>query len=644
MKAGDEEKGTLTSGIDIEIAPTLLERARLGILLVACALCAFLLFDLVFTHKRFAVLLSLSLVRLALCIAAYMYLLREPSHRRVTAVALAVVALTVASSSVMSSLRGEYESNALLCVAMAMGAAALLPWGVRAQAAAVGFCAVALLHNIWFVGADPLVWLAHPSAVMAVSAFAVSLYIAHDVERFRLQTARHNAQARESAALLKADQDLIAALHRAELLYLSDAGRSEVFGALLEILLELTGSRYGFVGEVYFVQAGFSASEAKHPRIRAYAARRTGGTSGSSSASSAEGIELEGIERVFGELLDKHVPVFVDHVPDSLLPSGHVGLGPVLGLPLKVGEELLGMIAIAGRPGGYDRSIIEYLRPLISTCAYLSNAYRQEAARSRAEDQVRLASAELEHRVRERTVELERANAELRLANRELEAFSYMVSHDLRGPLRAISGFSQVMLEEYESSLDDNAKNYLERIREGGLRLGRLIDDLLTLGRVTRAPLKRCRVDMSETACLLLDQLRVGCPQREVEKIVEAGLFAYADPDLLHELLKNLLDNAWKFSEPRPKTRIEFGSFASEEGTVYFVRDNGVGFDPAYQAKLFQPFERIHEPGRFAGTGMGLAIVERIALRHGGRAWAESSEEGATFFFTLGQGASTDRD
>jgi PAS domain S-box-containing protein len=249
---------------------------------------------------------------------------------------------------------------------------------------------------------------------------------------------------------------------------------------------------------------------------------------------------------------------------------------------------------------------------------------RDVTERHRAQAAIRSLNAELEDRVRRRTAELE-------VAFRELESFSYSVSHDLRAPLRGIEGFSQAILEDYGKRLDDTGRNYLERIRSATRRMGLLIEDLMALSRVSRQEMRLERVDLSALVVDIGADLVSAQGARDLQ--VAPGLLGQGDPKLLRLALWNLLDNAWKFTGRRPTGRVEFGR--APDG-AYFVRDNGAGFDMAYAHKLFAPFQRLHAADDFPGTGIGLAIVQRVVHRHDGRIWVEAAPDaGATFYFTL---------
>lgn len=234
---------------------------------------------------------------------------------------------------------------------------------------------------------------------------------------------------------------------------------------------------------------------------------------------------------------------------------------------------------------------------------------------------------------------LAQARAAAEAANLELEAFSYSVAHDLRAPLRGVDGFSRALLEDYADKFDDEGRGYLEHLRESAQRMGRLIDDLLALSRVTRSELAREQVDLSGLARSVAAQLRRAQPDRRIEIVIAAGMVVDGDARLLRIALENLLGNAWKFTGRSAEPRIELG-VTSGGDSAYFVRDNGAGFDMAYASKLFGAFQRLHSADEFEGTGIGLATVQRIINRHGGRIWAIGEvDRGATFCFTLGGGA-----
>jgi PAS domain S-box-containing protein len=265
--------------------------------------------------------------------------------------------------------------------------------------------------------------------------------------------------------------------------------------------------------------------------------------------------------------------------------------------------------------------------------------YHDSSQRVEAEQEIRRLNAELEQRVRARTAELE-------AANKELEAFSYSVSHDLRAPLRAIDGYTRLLASDYGDLLPPEAHEYLKNIREGGRHMTLLISDMLALSRLTRHVLTYQLLNLSNIAQAIADELQRSAPGRHVDFVIARGLAAEGDPGLIQILLQNLIGNAWKFSSKREHARIEFGSLPSSDppsqgeekrgGGVYFVRDNGAGFDMAHADTLFRAFQRLHTDTDFEGTGIGLTIVQRITERHGGRVWAEGEvDKGATFYFTL---------
>jgi signal transduction histidine kinase len=242
----------------------------------------------------------------------------------------------------------------------------------------------------------------------------------------------------------------------------------------------------------------------------------------------------------------------------------------------------------------------------------------------------------LHEQAKDAEIALEEKLNQAKALNKELEAFSYSVSHDLRAPLRSIDGFSQALLEDYAADLDAEAQDYLRRVRAGSQRMAHLIDDLLNLSRVTRSEMQRTRISLSRLARTVVAKLQQMHPDRKVDTRFVENATAYCDPKLVEVVLENLFSNALKFTMKNTRPIVEFGVTECEDGTAFFVRDNGVGFDMAYADKLFGAFQRLHSVHEFDGNGIGLATVQRIVHRHGGRVWAESQVgRGAAFYFTL---------
>ncbi len=281
----------------------------------------------------------------------------------------------------------------------------------------------------------------------------------------------------------------------------------------------------------------------------------------------------------------------------------------------------------ARQPSNHDQRLIDL-------CVYLAGiAIERQRSQKALQDSYSI----LEQRVLERTTQLA-------VANKELEAFSYSVSHDLRAPLRSVDGFSLTLLERYESLFDDKGKHYLHRIRAASQRMGQLIDDLLNLSRVTRSEMQRQTVDLSTIVTEIITDLQQSSEERTVEIKIQPQMIIQGDGRLLRVVLENLLNNAWKFTSKTQHPRIEFGILDRSGGVgdggsgVYFVRDNGAGFEMSYVHKLFGAFQRLHSTDEFPGTGIGLATSQRIIHRHGGEIWAEAEiDRGAAFYFTLPQ-------
>lgn len=306
-------------------------------------------------------------------------------------------------------------------------------------------------------------------------------------------------------------------------------------------------------------------------------------------------------------------------------------------VPLLPGEKLWGLLCIhqCRAPRQWQALDIEFVNQI----AYHLGIALQHAELLAQRQAELVERQKTEQRVQALNQGLRQALLELKSVNQELEAFSYSVSHDLRSPLRSIDGFSQALLEDYHDRLDATGKDYLRRIRAATGRMGDLIDNLLTLARVTRSALHLESVDLSAIAHRLCADLQESQPTRAVTCTIQPGLSALGDRHLLELVLENLLNNAWKFTSKHSQATIELGRMPQDNGIpVYFVRDDGAGFDMTYANKLFTPFQRLHGIQDFPGNGIGLATVQRIVRRHGGRVWAQGQVEGgATFYFTLAQ-------
>lgn len=327
-----------------------------------------------------------------------------------------------------------------------------------------------------------------------------------------------------------------------------------------------------------------------------------------------------GAERIFG-----YTAAEVIGQPISmLLPPGRMGEEPAIVERLKKGERVDPFETVRRRKDGQDIDVSVTISPIHDSRGRVvgaSKVARDISDRKRAEEAIA------------------RAKEATDAANRELEAFSYSVAHDLRAPLRGIDGFSLALLEDYGTQLDTDGQRYLNRVREEAQRMAQLIDSLLSLARITRGDLQRKPVDLSALARLIAERLQASEPDRRVEFRIADGLTINGDSRLFTIVLDNLLGNAWKFTRRQPHPVIELGTLEQDGQTVFFVRDNGAGFDMTFAAKLFGVFQRLHSPDEFEGLGIGLATVQRIIRRHEGRIWAEGSVGGgATFFFTVDDG------
>lgn len=270
--------------------------------------------------------------------------------------------------------------------------------------------------------------------------------------------------------------------------------------------------------------------------------------------------------------------------------------------------------------------------------AYLVKPFKPPDLRCVIEIALHKHAAELRLRENERWLEqtLQQRTAALEAANRELEAFNYSVAHDLRAPLRGIDSFSQLLIERYSQRLDTEGLAYLNRVRAAASRMSQLIDALLSLAQVGRSDMQPLDLDFSQLVQSVASEVAAANPDRSVPMVIAPGMRAYGDPRLLRVVVANLLENAWKFTARRQRPAVEVGPVQNTKLPTYYVRDNGAGFDPAYASRLFGAFQRLHPDREFPGTGIGLAIVQRVIARHGGTVWADSRpDQGATFYFTL---------
>jgi PAS domain S-box-containing protein len=334
---------------------------------------------------------------------------------------------------------------------------------------------------------------------------------------------------------------------------------------------------------------------------------------------------LEQVKILSEKVIQKGAPALFLSSDDSFVFLREGKMESLAIIPLTSSQTVIGALAIGSSSlDDFEGNRIEFLESL---GRQLVLGLERAKLHAKTLDW----TSELERKIAQRTSELEDAN-------KELESFSYSVSHDLRAPLRAIDGFSQALLEDYSSLLDGEGKDYLNRVRAGAQRMGWLIDDILTLSKVTRNEVVKERVDLSDMVTDILHEI-TGKEARSIERSVMPDIFAQADSRLIRIALANLLDNAFKFTSQKEKTRIEFGRTMQDQLPVYFVRDNGVGFDMSHAGKLFGVFQRLHDVRDFPGTGIGLATVQRVVRKHGGKIWAESIPgEGSTFFFTLQDG------
>jgi PAS domain S-box-containing protein len=303
-------------------------------------------------------------------------------------------------------------------------------------------------------------------------------------------------------------------------------------------------------------------------------------------------------------------------------PPGHVEITRHINIPVIFNSKIRLIAGVGNKKSDYTETDVKQLTLLMEGMWYLNE-------RIEISEKIRKLNLDLENRVKERTVQLE-------AVGKELSSFSYSISHDLRSPLRSIDGFSKAILEDYGNILDGQAHDYLNRVRAASQRMGDLLDDIITLTGVSKEGVHKETINLSEIAEKIISKYKMVDQNRDVEFIVTPNLEVQADPGLMEISLQNILGNSWKFTAKHPKARIEFGVITEGGKLVYFVKDDGVGFDMAYADKLFNAFQRMHTTAEYEGTGIGLATVHRIISLHGGKVWIESAiEKGTTLYFTL---------
>ncbi|MBM4147353.1 MAG: GAF domain-containing protein, partial [Nitrospira sp.] len=386
----------------------------------------------------------------------------------------------------------------------------------------------------------------------------------------------------------------------------------ELASQSLAIAEELTGSKFGFIHELN--EAGTMDNLAF-----TYPGGSASGMPYTDAAISLKNIPVRGI---YSNIISKGISMIVNdpasHLDRVGLPKGHPPLTAFLGVPLKQGEKVIGLIGLANKKSGYDTDDQQAIE-------MLSVAFVEALTRIRSENIIKTLNKELEQSI-----------DEISHANKELEAFSYSVSHDLRAPLRAIDGFTEILLRDYEANLDQEGKRVLSIIVGNTKKMGQLIDELLSLSRLGRADMYFSSIDMKALANELYLELTTPEMQQRIDFQLSDLCNVYGDPTLIRQVWFNLIANAIKFSSHRERAVISITCKKEKDQTEYCIKDNGAGFNMQYAGKLFNVFQRLHNEKEFEGTGVGLAIVQRVIHRHGGKVWAEGeADKGAAFFFSL---------
>jgi signal transduction histidine kinase len=425
-------------------------------------------------------------------------------------------------------------------------------------------------------------------------------------------------RAEETLVLQSLRLAILLELHRLE-----DASAKEVFDYCLDAVIMVTQSRLSFIGLIDENESTMSIHAWSKDAMRQCA-----------MDDKPRHFPVAG-SGLWGDCIRQRGPVLVNDYDAPLphkkgYPAGHVPLERLLCVPVFAGERIVAVAAVANKEKAYDQEDVTALTATMNKLGEILRRKQAVAALQASENRYRRLNENLEKLVSERTAELE-------ATNKELEAFTYSVSHDLRAPLRRIDGFAKLLMEEYSGGLADAARHYLVRVRDGTRHMGQLVDDLLNLARVGRRELSVRMTDLNSLVEAVRRELQPETAGREIEWQIGQLPFVDCDPNLLKQVFANLLSNAAKFTRPRQPAVIEVGAIEQDGHPVIFVRDNGVGFNMKYAGKLFGVFQRLHRSEDFEGTGVGLATVQRIIRKHGGRLWAEAElNKGATFYFTLG--------
>ncbi len=432
-------------------------------------------------------------------------------------------------------------------------------------------------------------------------------------------------QARQASELqtaieeLQAERLLITTIHQLESTFIASDTSFDLFDAILSAFFVLTDCDFAFIDELRV--SGSGTPESSGLAVADRSDEQAGQMLRARIADSGSG--FASLHPSFANCTNSLVPVVWNQAgPVSALADGvaeaTLQFESTAGFPLYSSNEAVGLIGLAKRKGTISKALVEHLGPMISACANLLAAWRNDQQRMNAD-------AELKHQTER-----------LLASNRELEAFTYSVSHDLRAPLRSVDSFSRIILEDYGHVLDAEGQRYLRIVRGEAQRMGHLIDDLLRFSRLSRETLQPAPVDFEQLAQAIFDRIPEQDRSHVKEFVIGPLPIGWGDYAMLRQLLENLLGNAVKFTRNTPQARIELSGHTTPEHAVYCVRDNGVGFDPRYAHKLFEVFQRLHGDDEFEGTGVGLAIVQRIVDRHHGKVTAEGAPNaGAAFHFCL---------